>query len=310
MGAKKFLFLYPEATWGTKPGSPSYFPLPVTEYNVFFKPENRQATPYIGIFQRKHSKNTKGMPSGTLTAALHGYTTTGASTSLMQMLLDWAFGDHEEEATASKGIQWVEDGAADKEHNGVRVNSATLQGSDDSGFFEMSLDLMAKSEAADGSFSAQTLPDDRERIVDCEFADSTLSIGGSAVAYKSAQLQIQNGLKVEYLNSFTPTLILKSQRVVTFQCTLIKNADTYDALRRASTATEQAIVWTIKGLHNGTGTGGTSYTQAAITMGRCSFLNADEQGAMADIQKQQLSYVVLKPDTSSNDISIAYSEPA
>lgn len=309
-GARKYLTLYTETTWGTKPGSPTYYHLPVNEYNVVFKPENRQANPYTGIYGRKHSKNFRGMPSGTLAAALHGYIPTGGAVSLMQYLLDWGLGDHEANALAAKGAQWFEDAAADKEHNGLRVNGVTLQGSDDSGFFDINLDLMGKTEAGDGTYSAQALPDDRERIVDCEFADSTLSIGGSTVAYKSATLQVQNGLKVEYLNSFTPSLLLKTQRVATFQCVLVKNADTYDILRRATTSSESAIVWTIKGLHNGTGTGGTSYTQAAITMARCSFVNADEQGGKEDIMKQQLSYAVLKPDSSSTDISIAYSEPA
>lgn len=308
---KSYATLYTESTWGTKPGSPTYYHLPVLDYNVWFKPQNRQANPYLGLFGRKHSKNFRGMPSGNLSCALHGYIPAGGSVSLMQYILDWGLGDLEAGETGSKGCQWAEGpGTADKEHNGLRVNAATISGSDDSGFIQASLDLMGKTEAGDGTYSVQALPDDRERIVDCEFPDSTLSIGGSAVAYKNATLQVQRGLKVEYLNSFTPSLLLSTQTLISFQCQLIKNADTYDTLRRASTVSEVAVVWTIKGLHNGTGTGGTNYTQAAITMDRCSFLDAGEQGSKEDIANQQLSYAVLKPDSSAASIAIAYTEPA
>lgn len=307
LGAKKFLVLYNEATWSTKPGSPTYVHVPVTEYNVRFKPQNRQANPYIGLFERKHSKNFRGMPSGNLNCALYGWQHSGISQSLMQYLLDWAFGDHESQAPASKGAQWAEGpNVANKEHNGLRINGATLQGTDESGVVELSLDLQGATESALGS--AQSLPNNRNKILDCEFKDVTASIGGSPVAIKQFQVQVQNGLKVEYLNSFTPSLLLKSQRVVTVQMTLVKNADTYDAYRRASTATEVALQLVIKGLHNGTGTVATDYTVATLDFARASIVDVDEQGGKEDIATQPINFVALKPDSSSHDLEIAYSE--
>lgn len=311
IGAKKFLTLYGETEWGTKPGSPVYVPVPVTDYGVRFRSESRQANPYNGKFQRQHSTKVKGMPSGQLACPLYGWKPSGAPSTIMQYLLDWGFGDHEERELTSKGAQWVEDGTSDKEHNGLRVNSATLEGSEDSGFVGIMLDLMGKSEAGDGTYVAQALPANRSNIVDCEFQHVTFSLGGVATLIKQFQIQVQNGLKVEYLNSFTPSLLLKSQRIVTCQVTLVKNADTIDAYRRASTATEIALQFVIKGLHKGTGTGGTNWTVATIDLGRASFIDSDDQGGKEDITKQQLQFQVLDVDNSDdNDIEIGYSEAA
>lgn len=309
LGAKRYLVLYNETTWNTKPGSPTYVHVPVTDYNVRFKPQNRQANPYIGLFERKHSKNHRGMPAGNLNCPLYGWHDAGAGQSLMQYLLDWAFGDHESQAPASKGAQWAEGpNVANREHNGLRVNGATLQGTDDSGVVEISLDLQGATENAGGTITAQALPTSRNKILDCEFQDLTASIAGSPVALKQFQVQIQNGLKVEYLNSFTPTLLLKSQRVITVQMTLVKNSDTYDAYRRASSATEVALQLVLKGLHNGTGTDGTDYTVATLDLPRASLTDVDEQGGKEDIATQPLHFVALKPDDSGTDIAISYSE--
>jgi hypothetical protein len=312
LGATKYLFLADEATWGVEPASPDYVPLPVTEYNVRFRPQNRQSNPYTGLYQRKHSKNFRGMPSGQLNTPLYGWKLTPPGVSLAEYLLTWAFGNHESTELPSKLAEWAEGpNVANKRHLGLRVNSATLQGNDDSGVIELSLDLMGQSEQGNNVMTtAQTLPTDRHKLVDMEFADTTFQLAGVTVQAKSFSMQVQHGLKAEYLNSFTPTLLVKSQRVVTLSMVLVKNSDTYDAFRRAATATEFTGQIAIKGLHNGTGGVGTNWTVGTLTLPRLALLDVDDQGGKEDISTQTLNMVVLKPDTASNDLSIAWTEAA
>ena len=304
LGAKSYLVLETESTWGTTPGS-TWVHMPVHEYSVKFRPERRNSVPFLGLRQRKHGKNFRGMPSGTLRTSLFGQVDSGASVSLAQYLLDWALANPETQTRPSKSAQWAEGpGVADKAHTGLRVNQLTLSGSEDSGFVEVALDLMGKSDAVEGSI--ETLPTDREKIQEMEFFDCTFALAGSSVNLASFQYVVNHNLKPYYLNSYTPTLIEPGGLVETLQFTLIKNAATYDAYRRATTATEVTGQIVCKGLHNGTGSG--SNTIVTIDFDRLSYVNHDDQVDFNSLTKIPLQFDVLKPDSSSNGITITYSD--
>lgn len=315
LGAKNYLVLASEDVWGTNPydgsGSGSagqgYIHLPCDTYDVRFRAENRQATPYIGLLQRKHSNNYRGMPSGSLACSIYGYHDTEIGISLAQYLMNWAFENHESTELPSKTAQWAEGpNVANKQHGGLRVNSATLSGSDDGGIVGLSLDLMGKSEAT--FTTAKTLPNDREKLSEFEFADVTCSIGGSAVNIKSFSLQIQRGLQAHYLNSYTPSILLATQRVLTLQLELIKNSDTYDAYRRATTSTELVAQLVLKGLHNGTAAD--SYTKVTLDFPRCHLIDVDQNQQLSGLTTQPVNLICLKPDTSSNDMTTTWTTSA
>lgn len=325
LNALKYLTLGDETSWGvggagsgsgfgTGAGgfSGNYYFIPVTDFNVRFRPENRQANPYLGIFQRANSKNFRGMPSGQLVTPLYGYKATGMSTSIMQYLMDWAFQYHETSALPSKFSQWAEGpNIANKQANGLRVNSATLAGSAEGSMLSLTMELMGQTEVGQTVMaSAQAVPNNLNKIVQAEYTDCTFQIAGVTVLLDSFSVQITNGLKAEYLNSFYPSLLLKTQRVVTVTLKPVKNADTYDAMNRAQTMQEFTGQINFKGLHNGTGTGGTNWTTGQIAFPRLAFLNADTEGGIQDIAKQPLQLVALKPDTSSNDLALTWGEAA
>lgn len=309
LGTLSHLHLVTESTWGTLPGSPTYIFCPVDEYSVRMRTQNRQANPYVGLFQRKHNQPYRGMPSGNLNTSLYGWRPAG-SVSLAQFLVDWAFGNHETGALPSKSAEWAEGpNTANKRHLGLRVNSATIQGSDESGVVGIQMELMGKDEAGDDVVtSAQTIPTDMEKLVEYQFADATFAIAGSAISLKSFSLQVQHGLRAEYLNATRPGLLLKTQRVTTLKMVPVKNNDTYDAMRRAVTIQEFTSQLVLKGLHNGTGGVGTNYDVLTIDVNRASFTDSENQGGKDDILFHQLNMVCLKPDSSSNDLTLTWSE--
>lgn len=308
LGAKSHLFLSDEAVWGTQDASPDYVHLPVSAYGVRFRPESRNSQPMIGLRQRKHGQYVRGMPSGSLQTMLYGQVNATATVSLAQYLLDWAFANPESLELPSKSAEWAEGpNEANKLHTGLRVNSATLSGSDDGGI-DLSLELMGQAEA--DVATAQTIPTDHEKLQEFLFHNATLTLAGSGVGMKSFQWQAANALEVNYLNSFTPSLITAGDRVDSFQCTLVKDGDTYDVYRRTQAATEVTAVLVLKGLHNGTGGVGTNYTVVTITFNRLRFVDFEDQFSFNQLTKIPLQFDVLKPDSGSNAVTIAYSEAA
>lgn len=314
-GEKSYLFLAPEATWGTTPGTPGYFFCPVTSYEVRMQRDRRNAQPFVGLRQRKHGRSYRGMPSGALQTALYGvYPGAGVSSSatdqsIAEHLLEWGLGSHESVDLPSKLAEWAEGpNVANVRHNGLRVNTATLEGSAGNGGITINLDLMGKSESA--VVTAQTLPTDLDKLVEFDFADSSFTLGGSAISLESFRLSVANNLTPVYLNSTAPSHLSAGQRVASVQLVPIKNSDTYGALNRAFTESESAITITLKGLHNGTGTAGTNYTQVVITLPRCAFVNPEDTRNIAELMRQPLNFDVLKPDSSSNDLSMVWSDEA
>lgn len=329
VGAKSHLYLIPETTWGTKPGSPSRIFLPVDDYSVAFQPENRQAKPYLGLYQRKHSSNYRGMPSGQLVCPLYGFqygvdydvggatVAPGSSISLAEFMLDWSMVDeagtiHETKDLPSMSAEWAEGpDVANKDHRGLRVNQATLVGSESTGNHVLTLDLMGKTEA--NLATATAVPADMEEVTDMEFADCVFKLddgaGGSlsTLSIESYQLQVQHAMQVKYNNSDNPQLMLKIDRLVTLQVVVDKNADTYDAFRR-NIASETDFVGQliVQGLNNGTG--GSAWTIGTIDFPRLRYTNHQDNRGRDQITTQPLQFLVSKPGTSSLDMSIAWTE--
>lgn len=309
LGAKSHLFLSSEAVWGTTDAVPTWVHLPVFDYGVRFRPESRNAQPYIGLRQRKHGMPLRGMPSGPIATSLFGQKHAGAAVSLAQYLIDWAFLNPESLDLPSKSAQWTEGpNVANKIHAGLRVNTATLSGSDDGGVIDVSLDTMGKSEAP--LATAQTVPVDHELLQEFLFQHATLTLAGVVTPFKSFQWQAANALEVNYLNSFSPSLITAGDRVDSLSLTLVKNSDTYDAYRRLNTPTEFTAILKLKGLLNGTGALGMNYTVCTITFNRLRYADHEDQKAFNQITKIPLSLDVLKPDSASNAITIAWTEEA
>jgi len=303
---KSYLALAAESTWGTTPGSPSYYHVPVTTYGVRMKRDRRKSRPFTGLLQAKHGKSFRGMPAGQLVTGLYGFKPGGAATSIMQLLVDWAMSEPETIDKLSKLAEWAEGpNIANVRHNGLRVNSWTIEGSADSGTVTISLDLMGRSEAA--LATAQTLPADRELCVEMEFTDCTFELDGTPVELRSFQWQGQNALTPTYLNGTAPAHLAAGDLTESLNFTLMKASDTYNAYNRAFSEIELTGQIVFKGAHNGTGSEGTDYTLLTVDFNRLSFIEPADSSNNALIE-QGLSFDVLKPGSSSAAKTLTYTE--
>lgn len=312
-GPKSYLMLVSETTWGSNPegisgsgsgsGSSGFIHVPVDTYDVRFRPEARQPNPFLGIHQQKRSKIFRGMPSGTLATKLYG-AAAYSGTSLAQYLMDWAFGSPEDPEPPSKTAYWAEGpDIANSEHNGLRVNQATLSGSADSGVIELSLDLMGKTEdALDEMLSP---PADRDKIVDFEYQDASFQLASSAIKLRSFQVQLTRNLEAHYLDEFTPSHLFAGNYVMTVQMEPVKNSTTYDVIRRSSSQDERTGRITLKGLHNGTLAD--NFAQVQIDFDRLAFVDADDDRNRDNLNFQTLNFQVLKPDSSNNGFRTTWS---
>ncbi len=310
VGALSNLVFYDESTWGVKPGSPAYKFLPVDSYGVKFKAENRQSTQFTGLLTRKHSKNWRGMPAGQIVCPFWPWYAASDTKSLAQRIMEFAcdYANPQSVDLPSWGTQWAEGpDVSNFEHNGLRCNQFTLAGDEDSGVIISTMDVMGKSEAA--LATAQTIPADMEKLVNMEFADCTLTFdGGSALDFGGFQFTQANALKTKYLNSTSPKLLKKTDRDLKLTLKGPKLGTTWDAAIRALGMDEHSIVLTMKGLHNGSFATG-DYTLLTLTFNRASLVDAPDELKREDITYQPLSFNILKPDTSSDAITVAWTNP-
>lgn len=302
-GAENYINIYSEATWGTRPVSPTVINLPVTNYGVAMQRNSRQTQPHYGQFGAISTHHVNGQPAGQIAGELSGVEPTGSSTSLAQTILGWVFGAETNKFLPSMGVEFIQGGIADRQHNGLRVNAFTLSGAE-SQAVTYTLDVIGKTESALGD-TATAMSIDMKGFPGFEFADVTLSLGGTAYDIKSFQLQRQHNLKTHYSGSNTPSVLVKGSRITTFQCVGFKQTDDWDDIRNSFSETDVEAILVLKGRHGGTGLSGT-FRKITITMPKCRYLVPQDQHAYDDLTTVTLPFACHIPDGGGSEISLAY----
>lgn len=312
VGSRSYLTLADEEEWGAfmgasgsatstaGQGTATYYHVPVNSYTVMATRLTRNSQAYTGTHQRKHASSFGANVAGQLVTHVHGFipTGTGSGVSLARKLIDWGFGDFEVDRPSSKSAEWAEGpNTSNRRHTGLIPNSSTLTGNSDSGEILLTMDLIGKEEFAGPT--AQTLPDDREKIVDMQMYDMTLLLGSTVVEVTAFQHQVNRNLQGLRTNTWWITGLSAGMRDETLTVTIPKKDATYDVYRRLQNSdTEITATLTIRGLHNGTGASG-NYTKLSRVFNRLFFQAQDLQGDKG-ILLQPLTFQCLKPDSSSN----------
>jgi hypothetical protein len=305
-GVLSYLAMAIESEWGT--AGTNKVLIPVDSYDGRFNAENRQGAQFLGIHQRKYSRNFRGMPSGAMALPLWSYwipsAGAGNDMSIAQYLLTWALSNLDSTFMASRTIDWAEGpNEANLRHTGMRVNSFTLSGDMESGLISLSIESMGQDEATFATMV--TLPTDWENLPHFDFADMTLTVDSTEVNPTAFQLTGQFGQSPKYLNSRTPLVMNRTQCALDFQFSILKEDDTYPALERAtSTDADLDIQLDFVGLHNGTGSSGTN-TTLEIDMPKCRFVKNNDARAR-DLLVATIQTHLLKPETSENSIILTW----
>ncbi len=310
MGWQRYLTIAAESTWGTTPGSPTYTYTPVGSCGIKVTPRSKVATPLLGIRQRKHQRKHGYSVGGNISLPFFGLKQN--SKAIAEWFIEAALSAPAGNALDSLVVEYGEAGTDNKRWNGMRINSLTLSGDADSGAVNLSVDFRGKSET--GGITLQSIPADMNFLEDADFADVSFKIAAyagtpAAIDIKSFQLTINNNLQEKFINSTTPGLLLAGERECSLQVTIYKNANTYDALRRTAGSSSRCAQLIIKALH-GEG-GGSPYRQVTFDFDRINFQDAAEGGSgLNDVAEQSPDFIVLKDDTSSNDVDTTWADAA
>lgn len=308
VGEKSYLVMSAEGTWGTKSGSPVYVYHPVNSYTPKMRWEKKMARPFAGVMQPKNGQKTRGKVSGQIATSLYGWKPgSGITTSLAEYIMAWCLGLNDQDRV-SKTCEWARGpNVSNKRHLGMRVTGWTLSGSGDA--VNLSIDVTGKDEVGQDTFTtAQSVPNDQEGVLEMIFPGSTLTLGGTSYGFRSFELAVKYAMAEEY-NASTRLSILRSSGVesATFKCQTENVDDGWQDYNRDSAELETEVVLAIQGLHNGTGTGGTDYTVGTFTLPRAQLIDPGEDDSR-QIPYNELSFNLLKPDTSSDLLSLAWSE--
>jgi len=298
MGWEEAVFVVAEETWKTHPGSGQIF-YPVTSYGCRYVREFREVRPKTGKRQRVWRKHVRGMVTGQIVTPFYGWTDRAA------FFFDAALSAPAGSDLDSFSAEFNTAADDDRIHKGCRINQLTLAGNQGDGV-TMTMDIIGAIEVANGS--PQSIPDDQhwDDAESADLEDCTYVIDGSPVYFEDFSLVVNNQLKPSYQGQRELQSLRNSTRLVDFSGTLEKSGNTYDVLRRTVGKQEVAAQLVVKALDET----GANYTTLTIDLGRANFGDNAESGGIDDIIKEGLSYQVLKPDSTDNELEYEFTSVA
>lgn len=313
LGSLSFINVLPEETLGALPSPVVRHFIPATALGVNFVPQTRATDAFTGSVSPSHTVVTKGNPKGTLTFPLYGWQLSGQTKSLAQVILEWAIpADGYNVDTVcdlpSVRIEQAEGpGNSDRYFSGMRVGQLQIAASETDPQVKATLTLEGlDTDEISGGVTAP--PDDMERLLDFDFSDVVLTIGGTETSIKGFNLNIDHKLQVTFNNARRPEAI----NVGSFEGKLTldrdKTDDAWDILLHDDATHEYSIVLEMRGSHNGTGGVGTEETVCTITLARCVLMTGSTAIQRGQNNSQNLEFNILKPQSTDKEIEITFTE--
>lgn len=303
-GQESFTTLVKETTWGEYPVSPTLIHVPFDVYDVEMQTETRKANPLTGFRQSMHSRFVRGMPQGSASASLFAWRQSGQTISVAELLCKWAFANPEAKFRESwSGNHYEGLNIDNQRHLGLVVNQATLAGQE-GGPITLQLDLMGYSQVGnDVVGNAPTPPYDRHKLIEFDFTDAQLDLGGvTNVPFGGFTLVAAHNIAVNYFNSKRPRSLPAGDTITTLQLAPPKTTNVWSNTIADMDFEEQEVTakLTLKGLHLGTGTVDTEWTKIEIDFGRLALTGA-KTARGRQVVTQPLQFNVEKPQSDGID---------
>lgn len=312
MGWQRYMNIRPEVTWGTRDAGGTDIYLPFSSNGILTQVQSTQADLFTGLRQRRHNRVNRATCGGQIVTPLFGYHV--SSKSIAQHLIEWAQNGPSTAFIDSMTVD-IADANDAKRYTGSRVNSLTLAGDASSGIVTATIDVQCKDET--GGITPGSVPatapqpvefsfDEVEFYLSSESEGESATASAEAVPIRSFSLSLVNNLQVYHTNSFFPTSIPAGVRQVGFNFEIFKESNTYDSIRRTSGVTNRAAHLVLKCPHLGTAGSGTK-TKIDIYFDRLNFANASDTFGLNELVTQSVEWIVLKPNTTENEIEFAFS---
>lgn len=303
-GWRRHLWFKKEVTWGT--GVTPDIWLPYLNYDVKPVPQFFNAETHCGVRQRRApNQSCNKVVSGRLDVPMYAYhvTSSSATKSIAQHLIDNVLSGpaSEDQDSFTFNRADVTEGTG-VEHDGMRVNQLTITGSPETKAIMMAFDFFGQAETT--GITVPTLSESVPHPKAFTFFNAVLQLGGVTVYLRSIELTINNNLQNYFNNTEWVDCISQGRRMIDYKFGILKTANTYDALRRATDVTDQTASLVLKGVHDGSGSN--TYTTLTIAIGRMNFGDAEDQVSLDGLDEQNVNYMVLKPNSSAADVALTW----
>jgi hypothetical protein len=144
-------------------------------------------------------------------------------------------------------------------------------------------------------------------LLDFNFADASLVIGGSAIDMASFELTVDYASDVRFQSSFSPQNIITPQSNYSFSFAKDKDDDTFNAIERDPNQAGLVGQLIVKGTHDSTGAVGTD-TVLTLDFANMSQGDISDDFPRGGIATQSVPYVLLPTVAVQDPVVYAFSE--
>lgn len=297
------LWFTKETTWGTQVTSDIWTPFnscPIKQVKRVYAPNV-----FCGVRQKRHDVVGVGFTcAGVLDIDLYGYQVNsgGSAKSIAQHLIDMVL-SADSALTLDAFTLNKHEGNDPKVWEGCQMSSMVISGDASTGIVKGVFNFMAEKELTEAAPSLVATTPIYQPFL---FSDATWTLGGVATPIEMFEWTVNTGLIHRNNNSLYPTVTAAGLRESTIRFQITKTAQTYDTLRRATAPTSTTGVLVIKGADQGTGAA--DYSQGTFSFDRMQLIEADDDHDISKDKETVLTYQILKPETTDNDIDDVWAD--
>lgn len=301
-GWQHCLHMKAESTLGTAPLQTGALWIPCETYDlqpadIFYEPQT-----FTCSRQRFAENEIAGKQlAGPLNCDFFGWQDSG-NKSIAQHLMELILPSSMTTLAPNSKTFWWADANDPKQHVGVCGVSVTISGSAD-GPVKMAFQLEGMGET---TTSPPTKTATTPHYKPAMFRDCTFALAGSAVKLRQFSLTIVAGIIPVRENSLYPTdMVLGGMRMINYDFQFYKTANTYDAMRRATSVSNFTGQLVIKADHMGTGATDT-YTTLTVDFDKLNQNAIRDIVAREALDEQSVNTLAIKPATTDNDADFTW----
>jgi hypothetical protein len=294
-GSDRCIHFKKEVTLGTAPAQTNAIWLPYENYDV--KPAKEYFTPADFSCSRQRTATPEisriTLP-GNLTCGFYGFQF--SNVSVAQSVLDLWIPPNYTTLTPNSATIWWGETNDPKQHTGMTGTTLTISGQAGGPVvIQGGLTGMLETGGVAPPTKSATTPHYKRAM----FKDCVLTVSALAQLMRGFTITLATGAEPLNENSIWPTdIALGGLEVIDFQIQFYKRSNTYDAMRRAASMSDESASLIIKADHMGSGTG--TYTTLTVDLPKLNHQDITDIINRESFDEQTVTWMGTKPNNTNN----------